>query len=156
MPEPVYIICSESGAEDKNTGLMSLFNILEKIQVVKVTPETPVAFLPRPLTVQATAAWGRVAGDASDQLFDFQFLFTTPGLTLAQGAGQFSFGDKPLYRTIGRADLLQFPGPGTLSVVCRVKRAGSEGPWQEQRYKILIEEVSPPPTAGLERTTPCP
>jgi hypothetical protein len=33
MPKPVYIICSQAGIEDKRTGLVSIFNVIEKIQI---------------------------------------------------------------------------------------------------------------------------
>ena len=33
MPIPVYIICCESGTEDKYTGMASLFNIIDRISL---------------------------------------------------------------------------------------------------------------------------
>lgn len=33
MPQPVYIICSESGSVDKFTNRISHFNVLEELQL---------------------------------------------------------------------------------------------------------------------------
>jgi hypothetical protein len=43
MPRAVYIICSESGAEDERTRLVSHFNVIERVELTKLkVPETPV------------------------------------------------------------------------------------------------------------------
>lgn len=39
MPKPVYIVCSLSGAEDKATGLISLYHVLETIHVIRQHPD---------------------------------------------------------------------------------------------------------------------
>ena len=36
MPRPIYIICHQMGTEDRETGLISLFFIIEKMQVAQL------------------------------------------------------------------------------------------------------------------------
>src|SRR5262245_55737736 len=55
--EPVYILCSASGAEDKATALVRIYNVVEKIQVFKLTPDLNLNFLPRPFPLRMPAVW---------------------------------------------------------------------------------------------------
>src|SRR6266705_2961984 len=36
MPRPIYILCCQSGAEDKYSGLLSHYNVFEKFLISKI------------------------------------------------------------------------------------------------------------------------
>src|SRR5436853_7225986 len=67
MPRPVYIICHQTGMEDRESGLISLFFVIEKLHVTPFTlPQgvhVPMMIIPQqPFRVVAT--WMRNPDDA--------------------------------------------------------------------------------------------
>src|SRR5271157_2017399 len=74
MPRPVYIICSLGGAEDKATGLISLFHVLETVNIVRRPPDRGIS----PITIRTTAVWMRTEGDDESVEYEFQSIFRSP------------------------------------------------------------------------------
>jgi len=140
MPKPVYILCSESGSEDKITGLVSLFNLIEKIQIVKREQNEPVPSL----SLRVTATWAR-GEDELDQLFEFETAAYLPpdNDEMMLGKGEFRF-TMPFQRiTMRMQGSLVFQGPGMLRIENRIRRAGTDE-WFRQEYPILVEVQVPP------------
>src|SRR5208337_5639855 len=71
MPKPVYILCSESGSEDKTTSLVSHFKVLEQIELRQLPKPPEVAALIIPgLFFQMVAVWMAAEDDDPDQKYE--------------------------------------------------------------------------------------
>ena len=140
MPKPVYIVCSLSGAEDTATGLISLFHVLETIRVIRQDPgqrrDAP--------TVRTTAVWMRTEDDDPSDEYEFQSVFRQPsdGTEQILKAGQFSFG-KPIFRFVTEITFANFPGPGVLTAIHRIRKIGEGSKWISQEFPILLQEHIP-------------
>jgi hypothetical protein len=141
MPRPVYIVCSESGSEDRTTGLGSIFNVIDKIQFERL-PQGAVGVAG--FQFRITAVWKREPGDEGQE-FDYEVALTLPAtaneLRLASGTLVFS---RPLHRLTTQ---MQGPPPlqgeGELRAISRIRRSGTQD-WLSQEYPVLVEEIRPP------------
>lgn len=147
MPIPVYLICSESGATDETTRLTSFFNLVEKLQVMRLelTPgQTHVIHLP---PLRLSAYWMKEETDAPETRFEVQFIGVFPNnppeIELARGEFQFN-GPFQRFNVTG-LQLTQFFGPGILRIEARLRRVGDEAWLARMNYPILLEELLPPP-----------
>src|SRR5438128_1103937 len=103
MPKPVYIICSQMGSEDRETGLLSVFSIIEKLQITSIPVPQPGQ--PPPIIQWAPfrvyAVWMKDDGDNPAQDFEFEMNLILPPdsrrFQLASGTLRFEEG-KPLRR----------------------------------------------------------
>src|SRR5262245_21223731 len=77
MPRPVYIICAESGSEDKDTQLLSLFNIVERIEVTPL-PQGEGPFLVLTTALRVAAVWMRGEGETAEDEFEHQMVISPP------------------------------------------------------------------------------
>jgi hypothetical protein len=156
MPIPLYILCAESSAIDAQRNSLSVFNVIEQIQLVKI--EEGAQALPpgaRPVpTVRIIAVWGREENDVN-QMFEGQIV-----IRILPGQQEMVIGHIPPFsfptsvgRLIGNDAALPptFHGPGWLQIECRLHRVGQEE-WISQRCSIRIEEASPPFAPGLQPT----
>jgi hypothetical protein len=142
MPLPVYILCSESGSEDKETGLLSLFNVIDKLRVN--TGAMPMPLTAAPITqLRITAVWMREQGDDGNE-FEFEVIFRPPkGDEIKAMRGTFSFA-MPLYRIIARViGMFPIQGEGVLWIENRVRKVGAGG-WRKQESPIFIEQFAFP------------
>lgn len=143
MPQPVYIICSLSGAEDKHTGLLSHFDIVEKFQITRIPTERKKEF---PITTGPTfrmvAVWMQTSEDSPDQEFEYEtVLFMPPdNKQVTANQGRFSFS-KPLHRFVMSFVGIPIEGPGLMYLEHRVRSVDSDA-WLKQKYPIFLEEVS--------------
>jgi len=74
MARPLYIICAEAGAEDKSTGRVSHFNVIEKISISKAPISPGGQAIVRILPLIVTAVWIATPGDEAFT-FEYQFVF---------------------------------------------------------------------------------
>jgi len=157
MPRPVYIICSESGAQDASTNLLSLFQVFESLQLNEIPPEDlqsgkPV-IIPIP-TIHAVAVWMSQPDDPPDQEYEFQMAFLLPPNDAERivHEGKFSFiKGKPLYRMVVRGYMPQLTSPGLFRIECRIRKVGEEN-WLRQDYPIPVEAVTPVKDSKREPT----
>lgn len=153
MVRPLFIICSKSGSEDKETGLLSIFEVLEKVFVVKIAPQegtNPPIILPSP-SMRMIAAW-MIESEKEEKYgeqFEYELRLVMPpnGSVLLLGGGTFSFAEnRPVHRfTLQLAASLPFEGTGTMWVESCVRKPGKD--WNIQSYPVLVEEIpaaSPP------------
>ena len=143
MPKPVYIICSESGTQDKNTGLVSLFNIVEKFQISEISPEQKQKGLGgNAPVVRMIAVWMRSQED-ENQGFEYEVVLFVPPNDREVGGGpggRFQF-THPLHRLTMTLVLPSgFEGAGVMRVENRVRKVGDQH-WLRQEYPIFIEKV---------------
>jgi hypothetical protein len=145
MPKPVYILCSESGSEDKKTGLISHFNVIEKLLFAKVPAPEPGAMNVAAVPVQITAVWMRDEGDSPEQEFQFEIAVCQPEQQFEVGlAGGLLTFHLPLSRVSFRfRGGLPVATSGIIWVEARLRKTGEEA-WQTQRYPIFTEEAPPP------------
>src|SRR5690349_11661037 len=97
MPKPIYIICSESIAQDRETNVLSLFNIIERFVVTPgaaiVDNDTgmPVVSL---ISFRVIAVWMGTEDDRDVQ-YESQMILhhpNDPGKDMTVDAGKFVFG----------------------------------------------------------------
>ena len=148
MPRPVYIVCSESGAEDTLTRLLSLFNVIEKIQIKNLPSAPPPGerLLVPTLTIRTTAVWMKTENDVPDQEYEFQTVFCFPPdgrETVIQEGRLFFNADMPFARLATIVTSPPFPGPGLFRVLNRIRRVGTQE-WLAQDYPIVIEREPAP------------
>jgi hypothetical protein len=145
MPKPVYIICSEGGADDRATGALSHFNVLEEVRVARI--QTPASGqpaggqpIPRVVPVRMTAVWMQDQGDPPDQAYDFEVAIRQPAEPeLVVSSGQFTFATS-FHRLIAPMYFAGFSALGVLEVECRIRARGQESWQSRQCYPILLQE----------------
>jgi len=138
MPKPAYIICSESGAEDRHTGLVSLYNLVDRIQLNRGTQPhataTPISQL------RLTASWMRESAD-EDKEFEFEAAAISPsGDETHLGRGSFIFNLMFYRLNIRMLGLFPIKGDGLFWLEVRIRRAGSKT-WQVQRAPLWVEQL---------------
>jgi hypothetical protein len=148
MPKPVYIVCSESGSEDRSTGLTSHFNVVEQI-VLQELPPPPEGKLPvlRPLNLQISAVWASEESDSIEIEFEFQMRIFVPASAepIYAGGGTFRF-EKPRFRSLANVHGIILDRPGVFRAEARIRRANADkGSWLVQSYEILVTLLRPPP-----------
>jgi hypothetical protein len=151
MPRPLYIVCSESGSEDKETGVLSLYNVIDKLQINKGPPSSKITNAP--LTqIRITSVWMQEDGD-DEREFEFEVVFRPPHEQTSKVAhGTFSF-TMPLFRmTVKIFGLPYIKGDGIFWIESRVRKVGTLG-WKLQEYPIFIEQL---PAAAVEENKPAP
>lgn len=142
MLRPVYIIASQSTAEDKLTNLMSLFSVFESVEF---HAEPISGNHPMPAQqFRVVAVWMREEGDEAIE-FEQQFRFHRPGLGIEEVSAPAQFRFESPERWLHRFMLIcnSFPpvsASGIFEVESRVRRVGSED-WVSQRYPIRVQYV---------------
>lgn len=151
MPRPVYIICSESGSDDRHTNLVSHFNVLEKIHFFRNAPDQK-----KPVTMfkfRGTAVWMREDGDIGVE-FEWEYVLGLPMSKTphVMSKGTFSYpSEAMLWRCV-----VNYEGPppidgsGMLSIEHRVRPVNSNDEWIVQKFPLIIEEITAKNAIGLE------
>jgi len=141
MPQPIYILCSEAGVRDAQTGLVSHFNVIEKLALRRLPRNKSSA---RPLVVASmpiriSAAWMRGEGDDPGQEYEHETLLIVPQdqQEFIVGSGRFRFRDLR-HHIITNARHYLMPGLGMIRVVNRIRKVGDLD-WLSQEYPILAE-----------------
>ena len=144
MPIAVSMVCCESGAEDRLTGLCSFFNIIEKIEVrnpdAAYNPDAPRGAF----RMRIVAMWMRSDGDADETEFEQCVYFVPPsGLERMLGSGTFNFdAGKEFFRFTA---LVEGNIPVEFGLVwfeARLRKKGEENWLGIQRYPVMIEEAA--------------
>ena len=162
MPKPLYLICSQHALENKETGLFSLVEIIEKLVLTPVPqPQSgqQVVFIPwHPF--KATATWMMTSdeNDACEYEMEWSIIQTSgepiPNLFPPPRLVKLN-RSRPIWRNVVNF-MTPFPidGPGLLRVICRIRLVGSDD-WLSQECPIIIEQVpSLTPTSGNGQTQP--
>ncbi len=161
MPTPVYIICCESGVEDRFTNLASLFNIIERIAVQSAYVQQPGSDTPPPVrflpSLRIVAVW-RAEGE-SDFGVEFQ---SEIRLTMLPHGRENTVMSEPFrflpgtlnHRIVVVIRALDYADGGQLVVESRVKRP-EEDQWLTQKYVIDVDvqPANPPNPAPVENDT---
>ena len=149
MPRPVLIVCAESGAVDKLTNRLSVFDVVEKVNFQRLENPVPTAILPK-FKMQVIAVWMRQDNDSDDDQFESEFVIVTPAHQQEASVIRMMFSFAPgkqLFRGIAVMDSpLPIDGAGRMEILNRVRKAGSNEGWITQSYPIFIEETVLPAT----------
>jgi hypothetical protein len=141
MPKPVYILCAESGAEDRITGLVSHFNVIEQIELREYPrPPEGMAAMVQPLSMQVTAAWMRVDGDDPSQQYELKLsVFLPPdGKEVLVGSDTIVM-DKLRYRATAYVKGLLMSNAGSFRAESRLRPVGSgDDSWLVQTYEVAV------------------
>ena len=158
MPKPLYILCSQSGSEDKLTGLMSHFSVLEQIEVRPPQPALDGAIhivgsvnmqVVSSVDFQVVAMWRKTSMDDPEQPFQFILsLFLPPNnevLELLNGTFMF---EKPRFRATAIVQGLILRSPGILRAECRVRKLDdNDDAWIVQEFDVDVMEVKSDPSS---------
>ncbi len=139
MARAIYIICSESGAIDQETGRVSLFNVFEKISVGTLD-EVRKLGVPGSLVLCVTAAWAPEDGDM-DEPFEHETALLPPGADneAVVTKGHFVFKTF-VHRFLTRVMDPPIGQSGTLHVEHRIRKVGQDN-WLRQTYRIPVELI---------------
>lgn len=157
MARPIYIICCESHAQDRDTGRVSYFHLLDSVELHLPSPaglsqdlQSQIAKgSARPslgLTLFVASAWAREPGDV-DAVFEWRTQTIAPdGFAGIRVSGEFRF-KTPFHRLQSRITLVPRPKAidGELRVVCGIRRIDglADAPWIEQTYPLMWKVVVP-------------
>lgn len=147
MPIPMYIICSQGAATDKDTGVYSIFEVIDKIIITEIpTPKAGegVVYIERQRFV-ITATWmiDSKNGESFDEQFELHLLVRMDGgETIMDNTQNFSFvgPDKSIYRmTYNMLGMMPIKNSGTLVIESRARKVGSQS-WKSQHYRVMVEK----------------
>jgi hypothetical protein len=149
MAKPCYIICCESGSEDKLTGLVSHFKVLEEIELREIARLPDGSLAPNlPLTFQIVAVWQKEHPNEPDEEYDFETsIFLPPGNTQCDVMSGFFRFDKLRFRVTCQIPALPIRGGGMLRCESRIKRRGDDA-WLAQTYEIQVLDLRKGPGGG--------
>jgi hypothetical protein len=147
MARPLYILCAESGAEDKRTGLFSHFKVIEQVEVRALpnASEGKTVIVPR-MQFQAVAVWAKEERDDPKQEYEYRFLFYLPPNEeeVVVKSGTFRFDSLLFYRFIITSLGDVFQGAGTFRAECRIRPTQSkDDTWMSQSYSFAVVERDP-------------
>jgi hypothetical protein len=146
MPKPVYILCAENITEDKSSGLISIYSVLERIEIkFQVMPQAqplpqqqpfpPIGGFRFPTTFKAIAVWAREPSDVGKS-YEGDWIISVPGsdrVVIPANVLRFT-RDANLNRNI-LVSMLPITQSGTVVIEHRIKRKGANT-WKHQRCEI--------------------
>ena len=143
MPKPVYILCAEHVIVDRESNLVSITSVFEKLEINLQVRKTHPGEMPHGVyridKAKSIAVWAKIEGDES-QTFEWMFKVTNPdGMESATDVGLFEFErGRFLHRFIVTLELGTIDQSGVLKIASLVRRQGAST-WQEQSYDIIVE-----------------
>ena len=146
MPRPAYIVCCVSSVEDKETNMLSVFNVIENIRGMTVQEaEEKAKTENKPLVIQTQelrilCSFMLDEQESSDDLFDFELRFLPPEMEpISVATHEFKI-EKFFHRF-----KVKFQGPlptgektGVFWIEARAKKKENTE-WVSQRYPIQLE-----------------
>lgn len=146
MARPFYIICSQLSVDDKLTGCVSFFNVIERLSYSR----TPIPGLP-PLQMHIVSAWMREPDDGDTEFeWSARLSFVTSNAEMQLGSGKFKF-DTPVKRITAKlmGTPPQIAGATEMIAWVAIRPIGTDH-WLSHEYPIGVEEViQKPPEPSL-------
>jgi hypothetical protein len=154
MARPVYILCARAASEDRSTGFVSVFQLMETVELWPPRPSERESDDPRrraekPIEASELVIYANWMAGENDAgvMFEHQFRINVLGKVREASASTFQFEpDKPLYRF--RMNFHGFPTPKESGVVyfeSRIRPLG-EVPWMSQDYPVFVTVHQPADT----------
>jgi hypothetical protein len=147
----VHIICAHQVIEDKETGLISIVQIVEKLQVMRLPEPMPgqnMVFLFQGLVI--IASWLAEDGDARGDEYEVETRFLPPNaepMPLTRAIFRIGEPDpsRSIYRFVTRfATPPQLTVPGIVLIESRVRKVGADATWISQTCPLIVELLQPP------------
>ena len=146
MARPVHIICSASSSTDRITNQISLFQIIDKIQIRKspeVTEGVKVFVVQEDLQIHATWMAEPEKGDTSEDVFEHELRLIRPdgGISpMLSTTFKFTLADNKRFirMTVGIPGSLPFDVPGIYSMESRIRKEGHSD-WISQSCPLWVE-----------------
>ena len=129
----VFISCSQSGAVDATTNLMSLFHILEQIQSAAFPSALP--------SLTLGAIFSKEQGDADSN--SLRLRIALGDAAILDTALTFSFQGRARGRLMAAINGLAVPGPGVLSFSILSDSGQNLGSWD-----VIVEQATTPSQAS--------
>jgi hypothetical protein len=149
MARNLYTICSKLGSEDRTTGLLSLYQIIEELTATLPAPGQQSL----PFVIRVTSVWMREDGDDAEQEYEFRMVWHLDALGLENELSRTMFHFSTRIRRFISEFVLQglvlgttlerLEGPSLMVVDCSMRVAGADT-WITQSYPMLITWVQPP------------
>lgn len=130
--ELMFMACAQSSSVDGPTGRLSLFHLLEQIQVTT---------FPTPLSLTLVGMFTKGSGDPDDQ--SVRLKIDLEGTSLLDSAVAFSFKGRPRTRVVTAMNNLGITGPGILSFSFH----SSSGERMGSAWTVIVEKVQAPAQA---------
>src|SRR5262245_8925708 len=150
MPKPAYVMCAADAVADRRTNLISVFNVIEAIDVSLFDADGPPAVSDtgtqpgRGNSVHIVAAWIRDESDPPVAKYDGQISSLAPdGTELVAGAAtstEFPEADT-FFRFHAIFSLPRFPSLGVCKVEAKLRRTGTQEWVGHQYFPFLVREV---------------
>lgn len=143
MPRPVYIICSQSGTEDKYTGLLSHFDVVEKLLITKIDASSELSTAGCPSPLRIVSVWMKNEDDADNEEYEYKTSLSFPPTDTKRelSSGRFEFA-KPLHRiSVEIVGWLPIQGSGVMWVESKIRNLSKsdQTAWISQTYPIFLE-----------------
>lgn len=149
MPTPAYIICSRTGAIDRDADTVHCFEILETIKIRQTNvAEMRTAKPDQMASFRVVAVWHRdETTDQPGQVFEAELAVrfpdregTIPELVAAR-YDNIEFAT-PIHRLLAhRLTFAALPGPGLMLVESRIRRKGDTEWVSRQTFSAMLIEV---------------
>ena len=140
MPKPIYIICSETGSEDKDTGLLSLFNLIDTLQITKAAKGMPLRAASPITQLRITACWLQESGD-EDKEFEIEVAVISPvGEETILGRAALVFATKFCRISARVIGLFPIKGEGMFWIEARIRKTDSNA-WQVNKTPLFVEQL---------------
>lgn len=142
MPLPHHIIGSMSRSEDKTTGLVSYFQIIEKLTLTGIGPLPVKLSADMAPTIFVTASWIRPPDEEASVLLDSEWWIEYPGKLLPEFIHEHKFQIDELFGRLSLnlgLGLSTQPTAGVASIENRIRISGSDSRWQVQRFSFWLE-----------------
>ncbi len=152
MPRPAYVMFANSGANDQVSNLVSLFDIIEIVNVFQ--PNAPIQFPPPVGTTnlnRIVVAWLREDGDSDADRFEGQIAVVNPDGTdlFAVIAEAFSF-TSPFFRWTAPVPPFGFNALGIHQIEARLRRVGEQQWSWRQNFPFIVQAMPMPPAVPAE------
>ncbi|MBA4189462.1 MAG: hypothetical protein C0467_15840 [Planctomycetaceae bacterium] len=148
MPRPVYQLLSHSYSVDEDTKLVSIYEVVDTITVLKLPAPAPgrVAFFAfRPMAVLSCWAIDLGKGDSFDDKFEFELELQHPdGSVMPFAKTEFQFILPHLAKRfqIRLEEAITWPKGGVAVIEGRVRKVGTQK-WLTQSYLLNVKIEQP-------------
>jgi hypothetical protein len=143
MPKPVYILCCRSGSDDRNSGLASHFDVIDRLQLKQLhlpvlTDSNMAVLLASPIRI--VAVWQATGSGDYEVEFESELRGLLPSsnteVTFVSNKFRFDPGMARFRLTVEIPSPL-FAGSGSFVAESRIRRCG-ETEWLKQAYDIDV------------------
>jgi hypothetical protein len=143
MPTHIYSICSVSGLQDRDSGLLSLIHVIEELTATAPAPGQPIV----PFVFRVTSVWMREDGDDAEQEYEHQVTLRIPqadaNISLLNNRFRFNsrlakFIAQLMLQNVFAQEIRQrLEGESLVFIDTSIRPVGTE-PWQTHSYPILL------------------